>query len=72
MKKMRVACSANILFKKRTTKALIRLRGAQADLRLWCSHAAKSGFLSARAIYKGRYVGGDEVRDQGPGIRNYL
>ena len=34
-----------IVSKQRTTKVLIRLPHAQADLRLYCSHMAKTSFL---------------------------
>ena len=36
-----------ILSRQRTTRALIRLRGCQADLSLYCLHMAKTDFLMA-------------------------
>ena len=43
--------------KQRITKALIRLRpDAQADLRLCCSHMAKTGFLMTWLIFAGNVI----------------
>ena len=52
--KFDIASRGIILSRQRTTKVLIRLdcTDAQADLRLCCSHMAKTGFLMTRLRWK--------------------
>ena len=47
-----VASLDMILSNKRITKALIRLRSVQAGLRLCCSQAPRTGFLTSRPIFE--------------------